>query len=832
LHYCTLTDKPKPTLTVKPQSSVFTGDTVTLSCDVGQLAGWTIHWRKDSKPESTADATKTIKSVRDSDEGEYRCRARRGNYYSEFSNTVKITVTVRPKPVVGVDPDRHVFRGETVTLTCDIQQTGVWQYSWYKDNKQDYIIGQDQNYKIPSVDLSHSGVYSCRGTQTQAPTHTQMSDGVTLTVSDKPKPTLTVKPQSSVFTGDTVTLSCDVGQLTGWTIHWTKDSNPESTADATKTIKFVRVSYEGEYRCRARRGNYYSEFSNTVKITVTVRPKPVVGVDPDRRVFRGETVTLTCDIQQTGVWQYSWYKDNKQDYIIGRDQNYKIPSVDPSHSGVYSCRGTQTQAPTHTQMSDGVTLTVSDKPKPTLTVKPQSSVFTGDTVTLSCDVGQLTGWTIHWRKDSNPESTADATKTIKSVRDYDEGNYWCRARRGNYYSEFSNTVKITVTVRPKPVVGVDPDIHVFRGETVTLTCDIQQTGVWQYSWYKDNKQDYIIGRDQNYKIPSVDLSHSGVYSCRGTQTQAPTHTQMSDGVTLTVSDKPKPTLTVKPQSSVFTGDTVTLSCDVGQLTGWTIHWRKDSNLESTADATKTIKSVRDSDEGNYWCRAWRGNYYSEFSNTVTITVTVRPKPVVGVDPDRRVFRGETVTLTCDIQQTGVWQYSWYKDNKQDYIIGRDQNYKIPSVDLSHSGVYSCRGTQTQAPTHTQMSDGVTLTVSDKPKPTLTVKPQSSVFTGDTVTLSCDVGQLTGWTIQWRKDSDPESTADATKTIKSVRDFDEGEYRCRARRGNYYSEFSNTVKITVTDFPRSTLTVTPDSPVFTGETVTLTCVIESHRSVLV
>lgn len=91
----------------------------------------------------------------------------------------------------------------------------------------------------------------------------------------------------------------------------------------------------------------------------TVRPKPVVDVDPDRRVFRGETVTLTCHIQQTGVWQYSWYKDHKQDYIIGRDQNYKISSVDPSHSGVYSCRGTQTQAPTHTQMSDGVTLTVS-----------------------------------------------------------------------------------------------------------------------------------------------------------------------------------------------------------------------------------------------------------------------------------------------------------------------------------------------------------------------------------------------------------------------------------------------------------------------------------------
>ncbi len=94
-------------------------------------------------------------------------------------------------------------------------------------------------------------------------------------------------------------------------------------------------------------------------VRFTVRPKPVVGVVPDRRVFRGETVTLTCDTQQTGDWRYRWIKDNKQDNRAGRDQNYIISSVYSSHGGVYSCRGTQSQAPTYSQTSDGVTLTVS-----------------------------------------------------------------------------------------------------------------------------------------------------------------------------------------------------------------------------------------------------------------------------------------------------------------------------------------------------------------------------------------------------------------------------------------------------------------------------------------
>ncbi len=99
--------------------------------------------------------------------------------------------------------------------------------------------------------------------------------------------------------------------------------------------------------------------------------------------------------------------------------------------------------------------------------------------------------------------------------------------------------------------------------------------------------------------------------------------------------------------------------------------------------------------------------------------TERPKPVVGVVPDRRVFRGETVTLTCDIQQTGDWDYRWYKDGNQVYS---GQNYIISSVDASHRGVYDCRGTQSQAPHYSEFSDGVTLTVSGESSCVLHTNP--------------------------------------------------------------------------------------------------------------
>ncbi len=100
--------------------------------------------------------------------------------------------TESPKPVVGVVPDRRVFSGETVTLTCDIQQTGDWQYSWYKDGNQVQCAGQnDQNYIIPSVVLSHGGVYKCLEAQS---CHSQFSDEVTLTVSGKSSCVFTQNP--------------------------------------------------------------------------------------------------------------------------------------------------------------------------------------------------------------------------------------------------------------------------------------------------------------------------------------------------------------------------------------------------------------------------------------------------------------------------------------------------------------------------------------------------------------------------------------------------------------------------------------------------------------
>ncbi|XP_073669831.1 B-cell receptor CD22-like [Paramisgurnus dabryanus] len=176
--------------------------------------------------------------------------------------------------------------------------------------------------------------------------------------------------------------------------------------------------------------------------------------------------------------------------------------------------------------------------KLTLTVQPQTSVFIGDTVTLICEVHQSNGWQFIFINGSNAESTeTTGAKIIRSVQVFDGGEYKCRAGRGNPqgYTQYSDPVTVTVQKRPTPQVSVDPADHVFRGETVNLTCVINGGGVssWQYSWYKDS----IIQQNklQYYTIRSVSESDAGKYTCRGNETSGSRYSHISNAVTLTVS---------------------------------------------------------------------------------------------------------------------------------------------------------------------------------------------------------------------------------------------------------------------------------------------------------
>uniref|UniRef100_A0A8C1B9T8 Ig-like domain-containing protein n=1 Tax=Cyprinus carpio carpio TaxID=630221 RepID=A0A8C1B9T8_CYPCA len=758
---------------------------------------------------------------------------------------------VEPKAVVKVSPDQRVFRGETVTLTCDIQGAGdiQWTYSWLKDGSVIPDI-TERVYTITS--LSDNSKYSCEAKS--------ISDAVTLTLSASPKAVLKVTPDQRVFRGETVTLTCDIqgaGDIQ-WTYSWFKDGSV--IRDITERVYTITsVSDRAEYRCRGERSDSQrSDISAAVTLTVSDSYRAALIVTPDSPVFTGERVILKCVIESYSNWRYEWYKDTdsvmlqtSERYTVNRD-TLTISGATESDAGQFWCRGQRDERPNSSQSSSAVYLSVKALPRSTLTVRPDSPVFTGETISLKCVIESYSNWRYEWYKgrDSVMLQTSERytvnrdTLTIRGVNESDQGQFWCRGHiDGRPVSSYSSSVYLTVTERPKAVVKVTPDQRVLRGETVTLTCDIQGAGdiQWTYSWFKDGNTFYP------YRTTTAEISfradyvsYSVKYSCRGERSDSQ-RSDTSAVVTLTVSDlKPKPELTSDPAGAALTGNTVTLTCHMNLSPGWDFYWYKYTLNSETKTQTNSYRVKIDSvsDGGQYWCRAGRGKpvYYTQYSDALWVNVRVSPKAVVTVRPDERVFRGETVTLRCDIKWGGdtEWTYRWEtqgRNNQYTNSVRRisTQELNIISVEDFHSGKYTCTGQMgTQS---SQRSDAVTLTVSAEAQAAVRVSPQPWLTEGDSVTLICEVtGSSTGWTFSWFRDddrlSDSSRGAGGSYTLSPAALQHTGVYTCRAERGRpaYYTKNSNTQPLWITGVsPSVSLVVSPSrSQHFSTDSLSLSC----------
>ncbi|XP_051980619.1 Fc receptor-like protein 5 [Xyrauchen texanus] len=356
----------------------------------------------------------------------------------------------------------HFYTEQTVTLTCDVQGTEEtdWTYRFHCDGV--YSVYQDSYEKEFKFTASYSRRCVCSARRISTQIFTSWSNEVSFRVIDKP--VLTVNPETSpIFRGETVTLTCDVQgtEETDWTYRFQCDGYDVQDSNEKEfkfTASYSRYSGYSKCRCYATRTSTQidTDWSNEVSFTVIERPKPEVRVNPDHHVFRGETVTLTCDIQtQTHTeWRYSWIKDDSVNPVNSESSDAAgtktIRSVKVSDGGQYRCRAQRGNY--DTQFSNTVQVTVEDsKLNPELTSDTAGAALTGNTVTLICHMTQTAGWDFYWYKHTqNSEKNKTETNSYRVHIDSvsDGGQYWCRAGRGEpvYYTNYSDALWVSVTV--------------------------------------------------------------------------------------------------------------------------------------------------------------------------------------------------------------------------------------------------------------------------------------------------------------------------------------------------------------------------------------------------
>ncbi|XP_042566487.1 Fc receptor-like protein 5 isoform X2 [Clupea harengus] len=366
----------KPRLSLEGTLPVLTGHAVTISCEL-QSTGWIFYFYKttsDSQPVSVSEVNSySISSVKVSDGGQYWCRAGRGDplYHTPYSNEVWVNVTERPKAVVSLQYNwTEVFRGETVTLRCDIKTRGNpdWEYSWYR--KGSSLSGNQNLYTFTATSV-YKDTFTCKGTQRSVQMESDVSEPFILSVFERPTAVLRRLPQTWFTEGDLVTLSCEVrGSTTGWRFHWYKTApySPElvyvlhesrryslqlvsdsiSGAGGSYTLSPAALRHTGVYVCRAERGEpaYHTEFSKAQPLFITGRSSASLVIRPNRtQHFTTASLSLSCEVQDNSTgWRLRWFTKREEIsecpslWTTAAGPRCSTAQLLPSDSGVYWCQ--------------------------------------------------------------------------------------------------------------------------------------------------------------------------------------------------------------------------------------------------------------------------------------------------------------------------------------------------------------------------------------------------------------------------------------------------------------------------------------------------------------
>uniref|UniRef100_I3JJH4 Ig-like domain-containing protein n=1 Tax=Oreochromis niloticus TaxID=8128 RepID=I3JJH4_ORENI len=451
-------------------------------------------------------------------------------------------------------------------------------------------------------------------------------------------------------------------------------------------------------------------------------------------------------------------------------------------------------------------------PEPTVTLQPSgtqihsSVIYSGETVTVRCEIqgGEGAQWTYEWRPHKANTPPTSREYTISGATKSDGGGYSCRGKRDSSWTEWSKSITLTVLSPSKPTVTLQPSrTQIYSGETVTVRCEIRggEGAQWTYEWRPARLNTPPTSSEYRITVTEFD---SGGYSCRGRADRF--FTEWSDIITLTVSSPPKPTVTLQPSwTQIYSGETVTVRCEIqgGEGAQWTYEWRPAKLNTPPTSREYRISGATKSDGGGYSCIGRRGSFYTQWSKSITLTVSSPPKPTVTLQPSwTQIYSGDRVTVRCEIQgvERAQWTYEWRRG--QSSIHPTSSVYTI-RVTESDGGGYSCRATRSSS--WTEWSDITTLRVTAPPKPTVFLQPSwtqiysSEIYRGTTVTVRCEIheGERAQWTYEWRRGQVNIHETSSVYTINRVTESDGGGYSCRATRSSSWTEWSDIITLRVT-----------------------------------
>ncbi|XP_010764984.1 carcinoembryonic antigen-related cell adhesion molecule 5 [Notothenia coriiceps] len=638
----------------------------------------------------------------------------------------------RPVPTVArLSSWLDVFPSEKVEFDCNVNSSSDWTFTWYRNAEklQDIdpnVTASGSKLMITATTTTYSGSYSCKGHhKTRPDVTTETSAPVQLKVyPNPPKPTLTRSSKfNTMFPGESVTFTCKVDASSGWRYLWYHNNTEIQTSDPNFRVD-INHSKSGQYHCKAKRGKspFFTEVSEATTLQVSDPPKPFLKLlSPWMDVFENETVEFSCEVESDD-WMITWYRNEKEVHfeedlnVEIMDSSLNITSVTQAYQGNYSCKAELESRKVIFEFSNTADLRVyGNTPKPTVSKVPTlNPMYVGETVNFTCKVIVSSGWEYQWYRNGVKTTTGETISIPLSL----SNQYWCMAYRGDTtQTEFSDKMQQDVLEIPVPSLKrITPWLDVFPTEGVKLSCGMDGSSNWTYTWFRDGQlvtKDDALSFDSdaaNLSISSASASQRGQYSCSAQLKSRSVSSNSSSETTLEVYDtKPRVTLMQNPKHNVmYTGDAVTFSCHVNVSSGWEYLWHKDGRPLS--EYNHNISSVVTTNT-SYQCQVKRGTntaFHSDRSQAVGLEVKERPKAnIILLTGWSEVFSTDSLALQCEMPKSqDLWNYTWFKEGRQiNHLIS--EKHTVTPQNNTEQSLYTCQGIRSGRPSYSKFSESFT-----------------------------------------------------------------------------------------------------------------------------
>nr|XP_042114994.1 leukocyte immunoglobulin-like receptor subfamily B member 3 isoform X2 [Peromyscus maniculatus bairdii] len=516
--------------------------------------------------------------------------------------------------------------------------------------------------------------------------------------------------------------------------------------------------------------------------------KPILTVQPDSVVYKQTTVTFFCE-GTTGAKEYILYKERSQ-YLQSTEipqkpkkkAEFSIPKIDPNQAGRYQCR-----YQTHdgwSEFSDSLELVVTGvHSKPSLSALPSPVVSEGGHVTLQCVSKQryhrfiLTGKgtrNISQMLDSKYNYSIQYYQALYSVGPVTSSQRWTFQCYSNYgrspllWSEPSDPLELLFSgTLHKPIIKAETGSVVTSGSPMTICCE-GSLDAEIYVLHKEGSQKpwgtQTPEKPENkakFSIPSVTKQHGGQYRCYCYSSAG--WSERSDTLELVVTGiyHKKPRLTALPSPVVTLGENMTLQCVSQEGYDELVLTKEDQKFLSSLNsqfiysiiqyqALFSIDHVTSDHGGTFRCYGYYNqtpHMWSVPSEPLEIHITVlSKKPSLLTHQGQILDPGKSLTLQC-CSDINYDRFALYKLGGADFTQNGGQwtqsglslaNFTLGPVSSSTGGQYRCYGAHNLSSEWSASSDPLDILITgQRPfSPSLSVKPNSTVHSGDNVTLLC------------------------------------------------------------------------------------------------